>query len=66
MVRRYVSLASVQRTIVENRPSGMDRLGEGLGSTASNLAADLRKHYRGELLPAELPDSLETYQAWHC
>ena len=26
MVRRYVSLASVQRTIVENRPSGMDRL----------------------------------------
>jgi site-specific recombinase XerD len=27
MVRRYVSLASIQRTIVENRPSGMDRLG---------------------------------------
>jgi hypothetical protein len=32
----------------------------------AGLAADLRKHYRGELLPAELPDSLETYQAWHC
>jgi uncharacterized protein (TIGR02246 family) len=25
----------------------------------------LRKHYRGERLPAELPESLATYRAWH-
>ena len=25
----------------------------------------LRKHYRGQRLPAELPESLETYRAWH-
>jgi site-specific recombinase XerD len=34
MVRRYVSLASVQRTIVENRPSGMDRLGLNIAGHA--------------------------------
>jgi hypothetical protein len=28
------------------------------------FADDLRKHYRGERLPAELPESLETYRAW--
>ena len=29
------------------------------------MAADLRKHYRGEVIAAELPESLETYRAWH-
>jgi ketosteroid isomerase-like protein len=36
-----------------------------LADLPEGLAADLRKHYRGEFLPAELPDSLETYRAWH-
>jgi hypothetical protein len=29
------------------------------------MASDLRKHYRGEAIAAELPESLETYRAWH-
>ena len=31
----------------------------------SGFADGLRKHYRGGRLPAELPESLPTYQAWH-
>lgn len=33
--RRYVSLASVQRAIVENRPSGMDQLGRNIAGHAA-------------------------------
>ena len=29
------------------------------------FADNLRKHYRGRLLPAELPESLDSYRAWH-
>lgn len=29
------------------------------------MAAGLRKHYRGEIIAAELPETLETYRAWH-
>jgi uncharacterized protein (TIGR02246 family) len=36
----------------------LSRLSEG-------MASDLRKHYRGELIPAELPESLASYKAWH-
>jgi hypothetical protein len=39
MVRRYISLASVQRTIVENRPSVMD----GLGLKQDHLATPSRR-----------------------
>jgi hypothetical protein len=42
MVRRYVSLASVQRTIVESRPSGMDKLGEPLGLSPRAKAGQKR------------------------
>jgi uncharacterized protein (TIGR02246 family) len=35
-----------------------------LADLPKGLAAHLRKHYRGELMPAELPDSLDTYKAW--
>ena len=31
----------------------------------SGFADNLRKHYRGHRLPAELPESLETYKAWY-
>ena len=31
----------------------------------SGFADGLRKHYRGQRLSAELPESLETYRAWH-
>jgi uncharacterized protein (TIGR02246 family) len=31
----------------------------------SGFADSLRKHYRGGRLAAELPESLETYRAWH-
>jgi uncharacterized protein (TIGR02246 family) len=31
----------------------------------AGFADGLRKHYRGERLPAELPESLATYRAWH-
>jgi uncharacterized protein (TIGR02246 family) len=31
----------------------------------TGLADGLRKHYRGGRLPAELPESLPTYQVWH-
>jgi hypothetical protein len=31
----------------------------------TGFADGLRKHYRGERLPAELPESLATYRAWH-
>ena len=30
----------------------------------AGFADSLRKHYRGERLPAELPESLSTYRAW--
>ena len=30
----------------------------------AGFADGLRKHYRGEHLPAELPESLDTYKAW--
>jgi len=33
-------------------------LPDGMGQT-------LRKHYKGHLIPAELPEGLATYQAWH-
>ena len=36
-----------------------------LSDLPGGLAATLRKHYRGALLPAELPESLETYKSWH-
>jgi uncharacterized protein (TIGR02246 family) len=29
------------------------------------IASSLRKHYRGQILPAELPESLDTYRRWH-
>jgi hypothetical protein len=29
------------------------------------MATDLRKRYRGEIIAAELPESLATYRAWH-
>lgn len=35
-----------------------------LAQLAQGMAADLRKHYRGELIAAELPESLATYRAW--
>jgi uncharacterized protein (TIGR02246 family) len=36
-----------------------------LAQLAQGMAGSLRKHYRGEALPAELPESLATYRAWH-
>jgi uncharacterized protein (TIGR02246 family) len=36
-----------------------------LSQLPQGMAADLRKHYRGEVIAAELPESLPTYQAWH-
>jgi uncharacterized protein (TIGR02246 family) len=35
-----------------------------LADLPSGLATTLRKHYRGQELPAELPESLATYKAW--
>jgi uncharacterized protein (TIGR02246 family) len=29
------------------------------------IASSLRKHYRGQLLPAELPETMQTYRYWH-
>jgi uncharacterized protein (TIGR02246 family) len=31
----------------------------------AGFADELRKHYRGGRIPAELPESLPTYRAWH-
>jgi uncharacterized protein (TIGR02246 family) len=31
----------------------------------AGFAENLRKHYRGARLPADLPESLDTYRAWH-
>ena len=36
-----------------------------LSDLPEGLASTLRKHYRGRQLPAELPESLATFQAWH-
>ena len=36
-----------------------------LAQLPQGMAADLRKHYRGQLIAAELPESLESYRAWH-
>jgi len=36
-----------------------------LSQLPQGMAADLRKHYRGQVIAAELPESLATYQAWH-
>jgi uncharacterized protein (TIGR02246 family) len=36
-----------------------------LADLPQGLGSELRKHYRGRMLPAELPESLETYRAWH-
>lgn len=36
-----------------------------LSQLPQGMAASLRKHYRGEVIAAELPESLATYQAWH-
>jgi ketosteroid isomerase-like protein len=36
-----------------------------LAQLATGMAAKQRKHYRGEIIPAELPESLESYKAWH-
>ncbi len=35
-----------------------------LADLPKGMAGDLRKHYRGELMPAELPESFESFQAW--
>ena len=35
-----------------------------LSQLAEGMAADLRKHYRGEVIAAELPESLATYREW--
>jgi hypothetical protein len=35
-----------------------------LADLPDGMASTLRKHYRGEQLPAELPESLATYQTW--
>jgi uncharacterized protein (TIGR02246 family) len=36
-----------------------------LSQLPQGMAAELRKHYRGELIAAELPESLESYRKWH-
>jgi uncharacterized protein (TIGR02246 family) len=36
-----------------------------LSELPTGFSDSLRKHYRGERIPAELPESLETYRAWH-
>ena len=36
-----------------------------LADLPSGFADGLRKHYKGERIPAELPESLSTYKAWH-
>ena len=36
-----------------------------LAQLPRGMASNLRKHYRGEVIAAELPESLETYRAWH-
>jgi uncharacterized protein (TIGR02246 family) len=35
-----------------------------LSDLPDGMASDLRKHYKGERLPAELPESLASFQAW--
>ena len=35
-----------------------------LADLPAGLGGELRKHYRGELRTAELPESLDTYKAW--
>lgn len=35
-----------------------------LADLPGGIGSALRKHYRGELLPAELPESLATFKAW--
>ena len=36
-----------------------------LADLPTQIGGKLRKHYKGQLLPAELPESLHTYQVWH-
>jgi uncharacterized protein (TIGR02246 family) len=36
-----------------------------LADLPTGIAGRLRKHYKGDALAAELPESLPTYQAWH-
>jgi uncharacterized protein (TIGR02246 family) len=36
-----------------------------LADLPNQIGDTLRKHYKGQHLPAELPESLATYQAWH-
>ena len=36
-----------------------------LAQLPQGMAHDLRKHYRGDVIAAELPESLDTYRAWH-
>ena len=35
-----------------------------LSQLSQGMASELRKHYRGEVMAAELPESLETYREW--
>jgi uncharacterized protein (TIGR02246 family) len=35
-----------------------------LSKLAQGMTAELRKHYRGEVIAAELPESLASYRAW--
>jgi uncharacterized protein (TIGR02246 family) len=36
-----------------------------LADLPTQIGSRLRKHYKGQLLEAELPESVPTYQAWH-
>jgi uncharacterized protein (TIGR02246 family) len=36
-----------------------------LADLPTQIGSTLRKHYKGQLLPAELPESLQTYQSLH-
>jgi len=36
-----------------------------LADLPTQIGDPLRKHYKGQHLPAELPESLATYRAWH-
>ena len=36
-----------------------------LSDLPAGFSNGLRKHYRGGRIPAELPESLESYRAWH-
>jgi len=67
-------LAAIRYTDRYRRTSGGWRFAERelafgyymkLSELPTGFGDSLRKHYRGELIPAELPESLATYQAWH-